>query len=132
MPELVNWPRTIREGSVPELKRENIQRYLESALGGSVTVLAMAILGKAHTNGGVKGYGYGIPLRVDFRVSGGECRTAVLHTMSPGAFGHEHMADRAHELLWEHQAFNRLPRHVRSLDVCGFEPGGQLRSMSDL
>ena len=24
---------------------------------------------------------------------------------------------------------NRLPRHVRSLDVCGFEPGGQLISV---
>jgi hypothetical protein len=49
--------------------------------------------------------------------------------MSPGAFGHEHMADRAQELLWENQAFNRLPRHIRSLDVSGLQPGGRLISL---
>jgi hypothetical protein len=39
------------------------------------------------------------------------------------------MADRAQVLLWEHPAFNRLPRHVRSLDVGGFEPKGTLTSL---
>jgi hypothetical protein len=89
----------------------------------------MAILGKAHNSKDVKGYGYGVPLKVDFQINGREQRAAVLHTMTPGPFGHEHMADRAQELLWENQAFNRLPRHVRSLDVCGFQPGGQLISV---
>ena len=52
--------------------------------------------------------------------------------MTPGPFGHEHMADRAQELLWENQAFNHLPRHVRSLDVCGFQPGGRLISVGNV
>ncbi len=39
------------------------------------------------------------------------------------------MADRAHILLWEHQAFNRLPRHVRSLDVGGFQSDGTIISL---
>ena len=56
----------------------------------------------------------------------------MLHTISPGPFGHEHMADRAQELIWENQAFNHLPRHVRSLDVCGFQPGGDLLSMGNV
>jgi hypothetical protein len=43
----------------------------------------------------------------------------VLHTMSPNAFGHEHMSDRAQILLWQHRAFNCLPGHVRALDVAG-------------
>jgi hypothetical protein len=114
---------------VPDLKKEEVQRYLQSVFGASVTVSAMSILGDFHQSKDVKGYGYGVPLRVDFQLNGLEHRVAVLHTMTPGPFGHEHMADRAQELLWEHRAFNRLPRHVRSLDVCGFEPGGQLISV---
>jgi hypothetical protein len=39
------------------------------------------------------------------------------------------MADRARELLWEYQAFNRLPQHVRSLDVCGIQSTGQFLSL---
>jgi hypothetical protein len=42
------------------------------------------------------------------------------------------MADRAQELLWENQAFNHLPRHVRSLDVCGFRPDGVLISVGNV
>lgn len=114
---------------MPDLKKEEVERYLESVLGAPVRVLQMTILGGGAQSRDVKGYGYGVPVKVDYRTAGGDCRTAVLHTMTPGPFGHEHMADRARELLWEHQAFNRLPRHVRSLDVCGFEPGGRLISV---
>ena len=111
---------------MPELKREQIQRYLESVFGASVTVLDMTLLGGGRGGGEVKGYGYGVPVKIDFELGRGERRSAVLHTVSPGPFGHEHMADRAQELLWEHRAFNRLPRHIRSLDVAGFEAGGRL------
>lgn len=116
---------------MPDLTREEVQRYLQSVLDAPVAVLNMVILGD-HQTKDVKGYGYGVPLRVDFQVNGHNCRSAVLHTMTPGPFGHEHMADRAQELLWEHQAFNRLPRHVRSLDVCGFQPGGRLISVGNV
>jgi hypothetical protein len=110
---------------MPDLTREEVERYLQSVLGLPVQVLGLATLGGSHQGGAVKGYGYGTPVKVDYRIEGHE-RTAVLHTMCPGPFGHEHMADRAQELIWEHQAFNHLPRHIRSLDVCGFQPGGRL------
>ncbi len=92
----------------------------------------MAVLGGGHKTKDVKGFGYGTPVRVDLEVNGCERHTAVLHTMTPGLFGHEHMADRAQELIWEHHAFNRLPRHIRSLDLCGFQPGGQLLSLGNV
>lgn len=41
---------------------------------------------------------------LDYRVADLEPRSAVLHTSSPNAFGHEHMADRAQGLLWSHHA----------------------------
>jgi len=55
----------------------------------------------------------------------------VLETTSPGPFGHEHMADRARMMLWDHAAYNTLPRHVRSLDVGMFDREGNLRSVRD-
>jgi hypothetical protein len=42
------------------------------------------------------------------------------------------MADRAQILLSSHMAFNRLPRHVRSLDVGGFSKDGSLVSVGDV
>jgi hypothetical protein len=101
-------------------------------LRAPITVQGLVALGGAHQGKDIKGYGYGTPVRVDYRIDGGERGTAVLHTISPGPFGHEHMADRAQELIWENRAFNRLPRHVRSLDVCGFQPGGRLISVGDI
>ena len=112
--------------SIPGLDSEKIEAYLKSVLGPGVTLLDLTPLDAAKD---VKGFGYGVPVRVDYQAAGGERRSAVLHTMSPGPFGHEHMSDRAQILLWSHEAFNRLPRHVRSLDVAAFEPGGSLISL---
>jgi len=118
----------MRTFNMPDLKAEEIQRYLEGVLHRSVTVSRMVVLGSESATHEVKGYGYGVPLRVDFQVDGA-CRTAVFHTMSPSPFGHEHMSDRAQQLLWDHCAFNHLPNHVRSLDVCGIQPDGRLISI---
>jgi hypothetical protein len=79
---------------------------------------------------GDKGYGYGIPLRVDYTLDGTP-RRAVLESVRPGAFGHEHMADRAQMMLWSHHAFGGLPRHVRSLDVGAVRSGGSLVALGD-
>ncbi len=109
---------------------ETIERYLTSIRGQAVTVLSLAILGQDRESASVKGYGYGVPIRVDYRTADRQLHTAVLHTMSAGSFGHEHMSDRARKLLWEHRAFNLLPLHVRSLDVGGFQSDGTLVSVS--
>jgi hypothetical protein len=110
------------------LKREELERYLHCVFGAPATLLGTTLLGDTDRADGVKSYGYGTPIKVDYQMDG-DRRTVVLHTMGPGQFGHEHMADRAQELIWEHQAFNHLPRHVRSLDVCGFQRSGQLVSV---
>src|SRR5512147_661831 len=112
-----------------ELKRKQIERYLTSLLRQEITVVGLAPLGQDIKDKSVKGYGYGTPIRVDYELPNRERQIVVLHTMSKGSFGHEHMADRAQKLLWEHQAFNRLPRHVRALDVGGFQFDGSLMSI---
>jgi hypothetical protein len=109
-----------------QFEREAVERYLRSVLGKDVRLLELRRLGEPEEG---KGFGYGVPIRVDYELAGGRRESVVLRTMGPGSFGHEHMSDRARILLWSHQAFNRLPRHVRSLDVGGFQSGGGLISL---
>ena len=117
--------------SAPGVDSEKLEQYLKSLLGKDVVVEAVLPLSTAEDRL-VKGFGYGTPLRVDYKTPGCPRQSAVLHTISAGAFGHEHMADRARILLWSHQAFNRLPCHVRSFDVGGFQHDGSLISLRDV
>src|SRR5690242_4355579 len=119
---------------MPGLTRENLEPYLAALLGRPVEVLQLTRLGNLPEAppGDAKSYGYGVPIRIDFQAAGCPRRSSVLHTMSPGPFGHEHMADRAQVLLWEHDAFNQLPRHVRALDVGGIRRSGELLSLGQV
>jgi len=100
-----------------------VGRYLEAVLRKPVRAVRVTPLGGGRQ--GDKGYGYGIPLRVDYEADGVAGR-AVIESVRPGPFGHEHMADRAQQLLWAHDAFERLPQHVRSLDVGAVRASGEL------
>jgi hypothetical protein len=102
--------------------------YLTALHGEPATNVRVASLGGGRQ--GDKGYGYGIPLRVDYEVHGAP-RRGVIETVRPGPFGHEHMADRAQLMLWAHSAFGRLPRHVASLDVGAVRAGGKLVPLGD-
>ncbi len=114
---------------MPDLNRPEVESYLKSVIGPSARLLDLKVLGKSEKQD-IKGYGYGTPVQIDYEF-GGKLRRGVLHTISPGPFGHEHMADRAQMLLWDHNTFNRLPRHVRSLDVGAFRRGGSTVSLGD-
>lgn len=113
---------------MPDLREETLGAYLESLFGSPVKIVGLAPLGEPIQSGALKGYGYGVPIDVRYEAAGRR-RRAVLETMSPGPFGHEEMADRAQAMLWEHAAFNRLPRHAPSIDVGGFQRDGSLLSL---
>jgi len=117
----------------PALNPELLRAYLAAVLGQPVMILQIGPLGEPTQPGVVelKEYGYGRALLIDCEV-GGVRRRVVLRTVKPGAFGHEHMADRAAELLWSHHAFNTLPRHVRSIDVGGFDASVSPRSVGGI
>jgi aminoglycoside phosphotransferase (APT) family kinase protein len=102
--------------------------YLARVHGARVESVRVTPMGGGRQ--GDKGYGYGVPLRVDYELDG-KPRRAVLESVRPGPFGHEHMADRAQLLLWAHRAFNRLPKHVKSLDVGAVRAGGELVKLGD-
>lgn len=113
---------------MPEIHPEDLEPYLRALERTPVRVTGLAPLRERIHDTAVKGYGYGEPLLVEFEAAG-ERRRAVLETLAAGPFGHEHMADRAALLLWNHRAFNRLPRHVRALDVGAFAGKGRIVSL---
>lgn len=112
---------------MPEMTIEAIQDYLQRLLGVPVRVLSLSEHGKQELTGDLKAFGYGTPVFLEYE-AGGTRKQAVLETMSPSPFGHDHFSDRAQAILWEHSAFNDLPRHVRSLDSGAFLRSGKIIS----
>lgn len=109
--------------------RGDIEAYLRRRFGAGARLLAFGPIGQESSGRSVKGYGYGQPIRLTFRL-GKATRRAVLETMSPGPFGHEHLADRAQALLWDYDSYGRLPRHVPALDVGAFTGDGGMLSVA--
>jgi hypothetical protein len=109
---------------MPEITIQAVKTYIESLYAGPVRILSMTEEGRQETGEDLKAFGYGSPLFIEFEVEG-ERKKVVLETMAPSSYGHDHFSDRAQAILWEHSAFNELPRHVRSLDSGAFlESGG--------
>jgi tRNA A-37 threonylcarbamoyl transferase component Bud32 len=100
---------------MPKITIQAIAEYLTSLYSRPVRMLSMTTEGKQETIEDLKAYGYGLPLFLEYEVTGVR-KKAVLETMSQSSFGHDHFSDRAQAILWEHSAFNNLPLHVRSLD----------------
>lgn len=109
------------------MKKNAVESYLSELLDREVEVTELKVLGEQVEEEVVKDYGYGTPVRVDYLVQG-ESRSAVIETVSPGDFGHQYMADRAKSLLLKHASYGNLPRHVRALDIGGFDSDSQLVS----
>jgi hypothetical protein len=114
-----------------ELKVEHVRQYLSNVFHGPVEVSRIVAMTGTVDSGQLKGFGYGVPYLIEFMV-GGSVRRVVLETVKPGGFGHDYFADRAGVLLMQHSTFNRLPRHVHSVDVGSFANDCEtLRSLGD-
>jgi len=107
-----------------------LESYLRSRFGSGVRLLSYRVIGKESSKGEQKRYGYGTPVKLTFQV-GRRVQSAVLETMRPGPFGHEHMADRAQAMLWDYDSYGRLPRHVKALDVGAFDAKQALFSLAN-
>jgi len=114
------------------LEVDRLKEYLSSIYKTEAEILFVGELGKKkkRPEEKLKKFGYGIPYIIEFIVKG-ETKSVVLETMRPGRFGHEHFSDRAQVLMWQHSAFNKLPKHARSVDVGAFTLNGSLKSLGD-
>ncbi|NOT21235.1 MAG: phosphotransferase [Nitrospiraceae bacterium] len=114
---------------MPSLTKLSLERYLRDRFGLRATLLTYGAIGKESSQGAYKQYGYGSPVKLTFQI-GRNIQSAVLETMSPGPFGHEHPADRAQAILWDYDSYGRLPRHVKALDVGAFTGDRRLISVA--
>ena len=115
---------------MPTLRKTAMERYLQTRFGSETRLLSYEIIGRESSRGAQKRYGYGTPVKLTFKI-GRLVQSAVLETMKPGPFGHEHMADRAQAMLWDYDSYGRLPRHVNTLDVGAFDTEKALFSLAE-
>ncbi len=112
-----------------QLRIKAVENYLKE-LYGNARVTGIGELGgiPVEVEEGIKGFGYGKPYLIEFDVSGKK-KSVVLSSMRvQKGFGHDHFSDRAAILIWQNSVFNKLPEHVRSLDVGYFTQEGDLFS----
>ena len=125
---------TTRRSSSEFLKpsEETLCKYLSSLYKAKVELCEVWRLGCEKSGmKDLKGFGYGVPYVIEFRVNG-EIKKVVLETMRSEGFGHDYFSDRAQVLLWQHSTFNKLPRHVTSIDVGAFTADGKdMKSLGD-
>ena len=108
-----------------------LKEYLSSVYKGDVEIRSVGKFGKKkRPEKELKGFGYGVLYIIEFAVKG-ETKRVILETVRPEGFGHDHFSDRAQILLWQHSSFNKLPKHVRSVDVGAFTVDGNLKSVGD-
>jgi hypothetical protein len=119
--------RAQREDFMPTITVQAVTDYLSSLFAGPVRILSMVEHGRQEDSGDIKAFGYGSPVFIEFEVKG-ERKKAVLETMAPSGYGHDHFSDRAQSILWENSTFNSLPQHVRSLDSGAFLESGDIIS----
>jgi hypothetical protein len=121
------------DSGLPKLSEGTLRRYLSTLYDADVEFCGIWRLGgeQSEASADLKGFGYGVPYVIEFRVNQ-EVKRVVLETMRTEGFGHDNFSDRAQILLWQHSAFNKLPLHVRSMDVGAFTKDGQgLKSLGD-
>ncbi|KPV65407.1 MAG: hypothetical protein AOA65_0198 [Candidatus Bathyarchaeota archaeon BA1] len=113
------------------LQLDKLREYLSSVYKADVEIRFVSELSRRRKpREKLKGFGYGVPYVIEF-VADGEKKRVILETMRPEGFGHDHFSDRAQALLWQHSAYNKLPRHVHSVDVGAFTVDGNLKSAGD-
>jgi len=111
-----------------------IESYLARFAGAPVSIERMCELGgESADTAALKAFGYGKPLRIDYRVrrSGAALEQVVLRRVSGNGFGRERMSDRAGEVWLDYETFSRLPRHCRARDMAVLARDGSLRSVAD-
>jgi len=106
-----------------------LEDYLRKLFNKNIKVIGIGELGeKLELVKDLKQFGYGKPYLIRFKVNE-ETKELVLSTIKPSIFDHQHFSDRAKILLWQHEAFNKLPRHVKSIDVGAFTIDGNMLSL---
>jgi len=108
---------------------EKIQAYLRQVFGGTARLLWLGEIGQPGTQG-MKEFGYGKPLRLEFSVDG-RLKSAVLSIMRGDKYGHQFYWDRAAILMFQHDTGARLPRHAKPMGLGYFDAQDRMAAVVD-
>ncbi len=101
------------------VRPEAVERYLREAFGESAKMLGVCDMDAA-AGQGMKEFGYGKPVCLDFEVDG-EARHGVLSIMRGDKYGHQFYWDRAAILMFQYEAGGRMEKHVRPMGLGYFD-----------
>lgn len=110
--------------------RQIIQEYLKQIHGPAVKLLRIRTSPPGAKGTGPKGFGYGQPIFLEYSLHR-KRESAVLETMKDDDFGHQYLADRAHNVILAHTTFGNLPKHARSIDAGIITQSQRLVSVGD-
>lgn len=118
-------------GARQQLKRSALQDYLARRHRVPVVIINLHKLdGSAEGEDALKAFSYGEPLLVEYAV-GDQVIKEVIHRIRPTPFGRERADDRVAAVWLDNETFNRLPRHVRAVDMLTQLDSGALRSLKN-
>ncbi len=105
------------------LSVSRVEEYLKSIFKREVRVKELSLLGSGW---------HAETWRIVVEVEGeGEKRLVLKFLKGEKGFGHDYPADRAQVLLMAHKDFNKLPRHIKSIDVGYVDSYGCMHSVGD-
>ncbi|WP_300157832.1 phosphotransferase [Solidesulfovibrio sp.] len=105
------------------VRPEAVERYLREAFGESARMLGVCAMGA--DGQGMKEFGYGKPVCLDFEVDG-QLRRGVLSIMRGDKYGHQFYWDRAAILMFQYEAGGRMEKHVRPIGLGYFDQDDRL------
>jgi len=93
-----------------QIKKKHLNDYLERLYNEKIEIHKFEKLGV-----GCHGSGF----LIEFCHNSKKERL-VLKTLEAGiGLGHDHFSDRAQVLIWANDTFNKLPKHIKAIDVAG-------------
>jgi len=104
-------------------------RIAELFSGARIVSASLLAPDRAGDDTTTKAEGYGLPRRIEVLDAQGRHHDLVFRTQSANDFGHDRRADRADGMLLAFDTFDRVPRHVRAVDVGTVMADGTLRSV---
>ena len=110
------------------VRPDAVERYLREAFGESARMRGVCALG-SDGGQGMKEFGYGKPVCLDFEVDG-QVRRGVLSIMRGDKYGHQFYWDRAAILMFQYEAGGRMEKHVRPIALGYFDQDDRLVPVS--
>ena len=92
-----------------------LEHYLKNTFGSDAVLVDYGDIGSLDKQG-MKKFGYGKPLLVQFTVDG-EQQETVISVMKGDNYGHQFYWDRAAVLMFQYETSARLPRHVKPMGI---------------